>query len=50
MVAYDNRGYLHPFWNGNIYLYGVGELPRTVGHTYPLLLVISRIHIQFLYR
>ena len=31
MTPYDNRGYLHPFWNGNIYLYGVGELPRTVG-------------------
>lgn len=27
-----NRGYLHPFWNGGMgrYLYGVGELPRTV--------------------
>lgn len=27
-----NRGYLHPFWNGGSgrYLYGVGELPRTV--------------------
>lgn len=28
-----NRGYLHPFWNGSNgrFLYGVGELPRTVG-------------------
>lgn len=27
-----NRGYLHPFWNGGSgrYLYGVGELPRTL--------------------
>ncbi|KAI0692942.1 hypothetical protein BC835DRAFT_1276765 [Cytidiella melzeri] len=26
----NSRGYLHPFLNGRSYLYGVGELPRTL--------------------
>ncbi len=31
-----NRGYLHPFWDGALYYYGVGELPRTVGCFFPI--------------
>ena len=26
----SNRGYLHPFWDGTFFMYGVGERPRTV--------------------